>query len=100
MKKIPVVVNITRSGYDIYIGRKTKRHCASKWNNPFYIGKDGARGEVIKKFEDYIKRKPELLDSLNELEGKRLGCWCKPLPCHGDVLVKLFKERFGKESFL
>jgi hypothetical protein len=21
-----------------------------------------------------------------ELKGKILVCWCKPLPCHGDVL--------------
>ena len=28
-----------------------------------------------------------------ELEGKELGCWCKPSPCHGDILIKLFKER-------
>jgi len=97
---IPVVVNLTRSRYDIYIGRKTKTHCASKWQNPFHIGKDGTREEVMLKFEDYANRNPELLSALSELEGKRLGCWCKPLPCHGDIYVKLFKERFGKESFL
>ena len=28
-------------------------------------------------------------------EGKELGCWCKPSPCHGDILIKLFKERQG-----
>ena len=30
-----------------------------------------------------------------ELEGKELGCCCNPSSCHGDVLVKLFKERQG-----
>ena len=25
-----------------------------------------------------------------------LGCWCKPSPCHGDILIKLLKERQGK----
>ena len=30
-----------------------------------------------------------------ELEGKEIGCWCKPSPCHGDILIKLFKERQG-----
>ena len=29
---------------------------------------------------------------LSELKGKRLGCWCKPAPCHGDVLVELIEE--------
>ena len=29
---------------------------------------------------------------LGELRGKILGCWCKPKPCHGDILVKLVEE--------
>ena len=33
-----------------------------------------------------------------ELEGKEIGCWCKPGPCHGDILIKLFKERKGMNS--
>ncbi len=24
-----------------------------------------------------------------------LGCWCSPLPCHGDVLVELANPRKG-----
>ena len=35
-----------------------------------------------------------------ELEGKELGCWCKPYLCHGDILIKLFKERQGMNSWL
>jgi hypothetical protein len=27
--------------------------------------------------------------SIEPLRGKTLGCWCKPLPCHGDVIVEL-----------
>ena len=34
-----------------------------------------------------------------ELEGKELGCWCKPSPCHGDILIKLFKERQSTNQF-
>lgn len=30
--------------------------------------------------------------ALSELKGKTLGCWCKPNPCHGDVLLTLLKE--------
>ena len=33
-----------------------------------------------------------LLDQLHELKNKLLGCWCKPLPCHGDVLVELVNQ--------
>lgn len=31
------------------------------------------------------------MNSLHELNGKVLGCWCAPGPCHGDVLVELFE---------
>ena len=70
---------------DIYIGRP------SKWGNPFQIGKDGSREEVIEKYRKWILKKPELLNSLHELKNKRLGCFCKPLACHGDVLIELIE---------
>jgi hypothetical protein len=31
----------------------------------------------------------ELIAALPELRGKRLGCWCAPHPCHGDLLKGL-----------
>jgi hypothetical protein len=80
------VVNIVQRNYDIYIGRP------SKWGNPFIIGKDGSRTEVIKKYEIWIKEQPELMAALPELVGKKLGCHCKPLLCHGDVLLTLIRE--------
>ena len=33
------------------------------------------------------------------LVGKTLGCWCKPNPCHGDVLVKLVQEHLEMEEY-
>lgn len=80
------VVNCRKSAYDVYIGRP------SKWGNPFVIGKDGNREEVIEKYRKFILNNPQLLSSLGELKGKRLGCFCKPNPCHGDILVKLIKQ--------
>ena len=80
------VVHCKRSEYDVYIGRP------SIWGNPFEIGKDGTRQEVINKYEDYILGNPELLAKLPELKGKRLGCWCAPQECHGDVLVDLVEN--------
>lgn len=77
------VVHCKKSQYDVYIGRP------EKWGNPFEIGKDGTRDEVIKKYRNYILENKELMADLEELRGKILGCWCHPLPCHGDVLVKL-----------
>lgn len=67
----------------VYIGRP------SKWGNPFVIGRDGNRQEVIEKYKEYILSNRKLLDSLHELRGKDLVCWCYPLECHGDVLLEL-----------
>ena len=77
------VVHCKKEPFDVYIGRP------SKWGNPFVIGKDGSREEVIKKYELYVLGTPDLMMSLHELQGKVLGCWCRPLPCHGDVLARL-----------
>ena len=82
------VVNI-KSGdpYDIYIGR------GSKWGNPFYIGKDGTREEVIEKYKNWIPFQHHLIRDLHELKDNTLGCYCKPKPCHGDVLVELIEKK-------
>ena len=82
------VVNIRHAAYDILIARP------SKWGNPFQIGRDGNREQVIRMYEIHVRRRPDLIAALPELVGKRLGCYCKPLPCHGDVLVKLLQEVF------
>lgn len=81
-----LVVNINENDYDVFIGRP------SKWGNPFKINTDGDRLEVIRKYEKYIRNNKKLLEDLQELEGKILGCYCKPRKCHGDVLVKLIQE--------
>ena len=80
------VVNKYKDHYDIYIGR------GSKWGNPFRIGDHGDRGDVIEQYLKLIQTQPDLLDSLEELRGKRLGCFCKPKACHGDILIELLGE--------
>jgi len=40
-----------------------------------------------------MRSNKELLNSLHEIEGKNLGCWCYPEKCHGNVLIKLIEER-------
>lgn len=68
-----------------YIGR------GSYWGNPYSMYDDGeSREEVIRKYEyDFQydkfpnKKKPEVF----KLAGKRLGCFCKPEACHGDILA-------------
>ena len=56
---------------------------------PFTIGKDGDREEVIQKYIAWLENQPELLASIHELKGKILGCWCSPNACHGDVLAEI-----------
>jgi len=80
------VVHCKKEKYDVYIGRP------SKWGNPFSIGKDGTREDVISKYEIYIMNKPDLIQALPELQGKILGCWCKPLACHGDILKIMVED--------
>ena len=85
-----VVVNKYKDEYDVYIGR------GSKFGNPFVIGKDGSRDEVIVKYEKMLSVNVELLSVLlSELEGMRLGCFCAPLRCHGDVLVEYIERMRG-----
>jgi hypothetical protein len=85
------VVHCKREPYDVYIGRP------SKWGNPFRIGPDGTRQEVVAKYRAWIAQQPDLMAALPELEGKTLGCWCKPEACHGDVLVELVEQLGTRE---
>lgn len=96
------VVRIKRQGgrivqdCDIYIGRACNMGgwnlSQSKWHNPYRIKDYSDINEVLRLYENYIRASP-LIDQLEELRGKRLGCWCKPGPCHGDILVKLLAEK-------
>ena len=88
------LVHCKKEKYDVYIGRP------SCWGNPF-SHKDNTLAEfkvssveeAIEKYEAWVRQQPGLMESLEELDGKVLGCWCFPKPCHGDVLIKLLKER-------
>lgn len=83
MRRVPRVVHCKKEPYDVYIGRP------SKWGNPFNIGKTMTREQSIKKYTRWLMKQKNLLKDLPELKGKVLGCWCAPLPCHGDVLLEL-----------
>lgn len=86
-----LVVHCKKEPYDVYIGR------GSKWGNPFIIGKDGSREEVIRKYAEYLANKEELLTALDELDGKVLGCYCTPQACHGDVLIRFINLIKGRD---
>ena len=83
----------------IYIGRNMSHYVkgaiGSKWANTFKVDKFGREG-AIQRYEEYIRNTPNLFNSLTELQGKVLGCWCHPERCHGDVLIKLLNEKNKK----
>lgn len=79
------VVHCKRESYTVYIGRP------SILGNPYVIGTDGTRQKVIDLYEAHARQ--YLMHEIAQLEDDDvLGCWCKPLDCHGDVIIKLWKE--------
>ena len=92
--KLTRVINIKKDvGYsDVrtaddyeYIGR------GSYWGNPYSMYEAGdSRDEVMRKYKydfDYDKFPNKEKNEVYKLAGKRLGCFCKPLSCHGDILA-------------
>ena len=85
----------------VFINKERFPKQDSIWANPFKIGRDGTRDDVLCKYEKLLRDKLYTNDvfeastykqDLLKLDGKILGCWCKPEPCHGDVLLKLIEE--------
>lgn len=114
------VVNLRDEKYDVYIGRGGKGK-SGEFGNPFIVGVHGVRGECVVHFhtlvcgnEDGVKHMAEILkEAVSETKRRRylllkgmrklkedsvLGCFCKPLACHGDV-IKLWctQYRFDPE---
>lgn len=89
-----LVVHCKRDPFDVYIGRP------SPFGNPFSHVPSAlarfrarTREEAIAKYEEWLRAQPALIDRVKrELRGKVLGCWCAPLPCHGDVLARIANE--------
>lgn len=74
-------------------GRFQRIDRRTEWGNPFETPVDGDRDTVIKHYADhYLAYKPSLLDKLDTLVGKVLGCWCAPEACHGDVLKEATEQ--------
>lgn len=94
------VVRIRRSkgqlvqGCDVYIAGEVKRGGwdldESIWKNPYTPYNTKTLQEALEKYEKHVRW--NLWHRLIELRGQTLGCWCKPQPCHGDVLIKLLDE--------
>jgi len=84
-----LVVNVhCAKRWDVYVGR-VSQYGPGTWGNPFVIGRDGNRAEVIAQFRAWLPQQRDLMRRLPELRGKVLGCFCAPAPCHADVLAEM-----------
>ena len=87
----------------VYIGRAVPRKGlrASPLSNPYRIGIDGDREEVIEKFREMaayrLQAQGGFAICLALARGKPLSCWCRhdgetEPACHGDVLLELLAQ--------
>lgn len=94
---VPTLVNLTTTKTKalkkpLFIG------LGSRYGNPF--SQEGHRLTSIREFEDYWRGllgrefAKQVIADLASLSGTTMCCYCRPKPCHGDVLIKLFREVF------
>jgi hypothetical protein len=109
-------VHCKKHPFDQYIGRP-KAGEPWRFGNPFVIGvdKDGPRSMVIFKFEHWLEtgkafgckdatedRRLWILENIEELRGKTLGCWCDypKEDCHGRVLLERLEKNKEKNTIM
>jgi hypothetical protein len=96
------VVNLARDEpYDVYIGGPGRGE-AGYFGNPFapllYSGelnREACLALYRRYFRFRLRTDPEFARRVERLRGKRLGCFCAPLPCHGDVIAGHLAGRGG-----
>jgi len=90
------VVNIRREKCDVYIGRAGRGE-DGYFGNPFRLKAEESRGATIERYREWFERRieedAEFRRRVLELKGKRLGCFCKPHACHGDVIVEWLERQ-------
>ncbi|HLA96525.1 MAG TPA: DUF4326 domain-containing protein [Pyrinomonadaceae bacterium] len=85
------VVHCKKDRFDVNIGRPSKcgnpfTHLSDRRTRAAFIVR--SREEAIQRYEEYLFSSG-LISDIEELRGKVLGCWCRPIACHGDVLARL-----------
>lgn len=103
IKKAPL--NYKTSPHYQYIGRPTIFGNPVKISQPCPICSEihyGA-GDTLacyhKYFHDRIKRDPMFKKMVLALDGKYLVCYCKPAPCHGDIIADYINSGTQGELF-
>ncbi len=94
------VVNIYKNKYDVYCGRAGKGK-TGYFGNPFTLKSGDLPGSTLIKYEEYfynrIANDREFCRSVLELRHKILGCFCKPKPCHCDIIAELLNNNTDEE---
>jgi len=98
------VVNLRHEPYDVYIGR-AGHGLDGYFGNPIRRYEPctichethTSKGTTLPCFETYARRRiradSDYRDRIENLYGKTLGCFCKPVSaCHGDILAALAME--------
>lgn len=104
---LPTIVNLEKkeckANFDVYIGHSFVNDSwnieGSIWENPFT--RKCTSYSSLDKYERHIRNSQYLIDKLDELKGKKLGCWCRKsysIGCHATVLIKILREKMIKES--
>lgn len=88
---------------NVYVGRNccyVKGADKSKWANPFPVKKYGLQ-ECLNLYWQHVYSSG-LINQINELRNKNLGCWCIPdlgingtANCHVDVLIYILSVTPG-----
>ncbi len=83
------VVNIRKEDYDLYIGRAGKGE-DGYFGNPIKLEPGEGRGATLERYKEFfynrLQSDPEFKERVENLKGLTLGCFCKPNPCHGDII--------------
>jgi len=90
------VVNMRTHMFDVYIGREGHGY-DGYWGNPYSVSRDGGREAAVALYKEYLyerlKTDAEFARRIRELKGKRLGCFCVPKKCHGEVIVEFLEQK-------
>ena len=115
MKRINIrVVNLRAEPYDVYIGRAGYGK-SGIFGNPVAIARNCPvcgelhfdRWATLPCYEQQLKQrlktdscfKAAFLNLVERVQNEgtvTLGCFCKPQPCHGDVLARYIRSQFCK----
>lgn len=79
----PLVVHLRKAPFDVRIDR------ATIWGNPLRRERTESTEQLLIRYRAWLSTQIHLLKQLHRLKDQRLGCWCAPGPCHGDVLAEL-----------